>query len=135
MILDMDRRELIDGDKWCRLTPRQADIVELLASGAPASYGSLIGSLWPDDDPINPEGMLKTMVSTIRHRVRIAGVALCVVNRWGFGYRLDSPIEVRRAGVQPIFIRPEHRKTLERLLSTHPDHAAADRVLASFVGA
>jgi hypothetical protein len=35
----------------------------------------------------------------------------------------------------PAVVPAEHRRSLERLLSTHPDHAAADRVLASFVGA
>jgi DNA-binding winged helix-turn-helix (wHTH) protein len=130
----MDRRELIDGDKSAKLTRREADFLELLAASprVAISHQSLIASLWPSDEPDSANLSLKVMAFHIRKKCDWAPV---ILTQWGFGFRIASPVEVRRAGPQPIFIRPDLRRSLERLLSTHPDHAAADRVLASFVGA
>lgn len=127
MILDVDARVLIDGEKVTKLTKREVTFLEAISDANTVSYCKLIGIFWPDNEPDYAKKMLEILACKLRR-------ALPIGNVWATGYRLGEPLEIRRSGPGPILIPNEHRAILERLLYSHPDRAAADRVLASMVG-
>lgn len=127
MILDIDARLLIDGDKTMRVTRSECAFLEAIADGAPATMNRLISAVWGNEETDSSDVGIRTIVFKLRKKLPIHVV-------WGTGYRLPFPLMIRRAGPAPITIPAEHRAALERLLYSHPDHVAADRVLASMVG-
>lgn len=127
MILDVDARVLIDGENVNKLSAREVTFLEALSDGGVVSFDRFIGILWPEHEPDYAFNIIKVIACRLRRCLPIRSV-------WGKGYRLDGPLTVHSVGVRPIFIPAERRKDLQRILISHFDRAAADRVLASMVG-
>lgn len=135
VILDITCRELVEDGKTVRVTKRELDLLSALAkSSGCAPYDFLIAALW--DIELEPEDAFNTMkvhVSKLRSKIRAGGMNPLIVTVFGRGLRLTRPVLIKDA-VPDLIVPNKYRAELESLLYSHPNRAAADRVLASLLG-
>ena len=98
-----------------------------------ATFERLVTMLWPDDRSVDSVALLRVHVCKLRQRLRRAGWPDLVGNVWGRGFFLRVPVEVRDSEL-PLVIPVELRSSLRQLLLSHPDEAAADRILLAVGG-
>lgn len=87
--IDLDLRTVSTGTGPVRLTRFQYEILHALATRRRVvSHAALISVLYPDPDeePGDPDGMVKTIICTLRQRLRQAGAPDVVKKVWGVGY-------------------------------------------------
>jgi DNA-binding winged helix-turn-helix (wHTH) protein len=136
MILDLDARELIEGDCHIRLSRLECAFIEALAhSPSGLNYDALMQSMWRGDEPDSAESGIGVVAHRVRQKLVKAGWRPLIGNLYGFGYRLALPVDIRTAGIASVVIPGGLRAMLESLLYSHPDRVRADRVLACVVGA
>ena len=131
--LDTATRILIDGDKAIRLTRHQCIILQALAPGLLVQVSTFIARIYADadDEPDWPERVLRVRICQIRRCFREAGIDLAIKSDWSGGYILSRPIGTSDPGA---VLPAADVQALQSLLYSHPDQAAADRVLARLVG-
>lgn len=135
MILDVDERRLIaDDGRSLRLTGQEAILVTMLADGGVVCYDRLICAIWGDDEPEDANNAISILACRLRRKLIVGRFPPLICTVRCVGFKLSEPLAVRRAGPAPVTIPAEHRATFRRLMLSHPDHSAADRVLASIVG-
>lgn len=132
VVLDKMRRTLSDGTRAAALTPQHCSIVETLAAAGCRTIGAdtLIRRLWPDpdDEPEDPEKLIKVQICRLRGRIAAAGMKPIVGTAWGKGYALKEPVAV--AGEDRLTVIGERTaRDLRRLLETHPDRGLAHRIM------
>jgi DNA-binding response OmpR family regulator len=78
--------------EW-KLTTGEERIIRILVSREFASMEGIITALyWDKEEPIDPEGTIRVMVSKMRKKLRPHGIE--IKTHWGRGFYL--PAEVRR---------------------------------------
>lgn len=130
MILHAAAGELRHDGRTVWLTPFQSTFIATLAAIYPehAINESIYCALWPDGEPGNAYTTLKVQICKIRIQLRKAGFPPLIGTVWGGRTCLSMPVPVSdsRCDVIPADLG----RTLRSLLHTHPNHAAADRILA-----
>jgi DNA-binding winged helix-turn-helix (wHTH) protein len=135
MILDLGYRELIDGDCRIRLSQLECAFIEALSrSPSGLSNKALMQSMWRGDKPDCARTVSSALMGRIHKKLDKAGQRPLISSIYGFGYRLERPVDILTAGIGPVVIPGDLRAVLESLLYSHPDRVSADRVLACIVG-
>jgi DNA-binding winged helix-turn-helix (wHTH) protein len=135
-ILDLDARELIEGDCHIRLTGRQCAVLDTLAHcPGTVRHETLIRAAYRGDAPACAASVIGQAIHFLRCDMIRCGLPVLVKTVYGLGYALHRPIEVRTALPAPVVIPGDLRGTLESLLRTHPDWTMAQPVLAALAAA
>ena len=91
LTVNVDRREAHVDDRLLPLTPREYDLVELLAlrKSQALSKEAVLDSLYAGQE--EPHGkVIDVMVCNIRKKMRALGIATPFTTLWGIGYRLNE---------------------------------------------
>lgn len=131
--LDLDRRELTDGVRTCRITGQMCDILEALQFGEVVNRSDLIAHVWPVRRPRNPGPALNQQVFNVRLLLLEAGMPSLVETAVGVGYVLTEPLAIVGPD-KAIMVNSRIASLVLSLLASHPDRVAADRVLVAMVG-
>jgi hypothetical protein len=132
MILNIPNRELIEGDVTVLLTPKEVQVLHALSRGGYVPTQRLVFVVYGDGDAVNAELNVQIVICRLRKKLNAIGWTGLIISDYG-RYTLSRTIKAVTP-VDPIVIPGVFRGTLETLLYSHPNRAAADRVLASFVG-
>ena len=130
LLLDLRYRQLIRGDEAQQLTRAECLILGTLSRcGGSATYERLISALWDsDDEPTDAEKTLRVQLCKLRRKLRLRGWPPLIGTVWGNGLTLGGTLKVRDHN-PPVVIPAELRSSLRRLLLSHSEQAAADRIL------
>lgn len=135
MILDLDNRTLLDGDRVAKFTLQQCRMVEVLAhaAGRVVMYSDLISAVWPDgDEPECTARIITVQFTRARAAIKGAGMEPVIHTVWGRGLTIRCKIEIRSRR-RHVVLSEEVADSVKRLLESHPDRRAADVVLFAFV--
>lgn len=86
--VDLDTNVISIGGVDIILWKQQAEIANLLWKAMPSGvrHGLLIETLWPRDEPEDPEGTIKVIICKLRHK--LAGHPVRVDAVYSVGYRM-----------------------------------------------
>lgn len=86
--VSLDDNTFIANGSVVALTATEAELLYLLVTRAPnvLRLDTIISSLWPRDEPNDPEGEVRVLVHKIRNK--IASTHWSIDTVWGRGYRL-----------------------------------------------
>lgn len=132
MILDIQNGCMTHGNLQALLNRQQTRVIELLvaAKGGAIGIDDLAAGLELPADNEMPNEHVRVLVFHIRAKLRKAGFPNLIYTRWGHGYLLLEPIEVR-GQMPPVLIPGKLRATLEALLHSHPNRRSADLILTA----
>lgn len=131
MILDVDARLLCAGAAKIPLSHRECRILEILARGSVVHWDNVIIAFYQgEEEPQDARNVIKVTLHRLKKKAGTVGIDCPVICRWGTGLSAREPIEVRKTCA---VVTSSQVKPLADLLYSHPDRAAADRVLASLV--
>ena len=133
-LLDRAARSLLWDDRHCRLTRREAAVLEVLVrkKGKYVNWRSICLIVWGSDDGMH-DNKLKVVICRMRHKLRASGIPLEVETLWGEGYRLSVAIEVHPPfRPQEIVLSGAAIRPLHTLLQRCSDRTA-DAELAEIV--
>ena len=131
MILDVNSRTLSDGSVHMVLGPVGTSLLCALSRyKIIMTYDSIITAVYEAEPSDAYKAALCVLVSRIRERATKAGFGRLIETHSGIGFSLSASISITETR-PPITIPGRFLKDLERLLHSHPNHVAADRVLAA----
>lgn len=96
LCIDIELRKVFVNNKLVDLTPKEFDLLALIAMNAKRIYSreTLLDKIWGIDDPSDVR-TVDTHIKNLRIKVREAGLSFNPIRTvWGVGYSLQSPDEL-----------------------------------------
>lgn len=94
--IDLDRAEVIRGEKRVSLTPTETRLLEVFAEnlGYPVPKEELLQKVWESSDWTGADDLIKVNIRRLRKKIESDPKnPKLLINRWGRGYMLVTPTQ------------------------------------------
>lgn len=134
MILDTDNLTLTENGRAARITPQMSLILQALTPTLVTHGREIITFVWPDGAIRAPDNALKTQISCLRERIRLADMAPLIETLERRGYILTRPIAIR-GGKKHVRLLVSVVQLMRDLTKDHPRRVPAMLVMNAIDGA